>query len=260
MHFYPHNIADFNNSTRHLTRVERSVYRDAIELYYDTEQPLPGDDFAWLAKRLLCHSEEEKNALQSILGEFFVPEGECYRHERCDLEIEKYRANVSAKARAGKASAEARRQKNKGGPKKGKQQDTTSVEQVLNTRGTDEQQNNNHKPITNNQEPKERGVSRKRFTPPTAAEVVAYAVERNATNFDPHRFLDYYQAQGWKLANGRPMADWKAAVRTWLSRDSDNATNRPAGSPAETGRKLTPAERVEQARLAAAERQAGNTH
>lgn len=43
MNFYPHHIGDFNNATRHLTRVERSVYRDLIELYYDTECPLNND-------------------------------------------------------------------------------------------------------------------------------------------------------------------------------------------------------------------------
>ena len=59
MHYYSHNIADFNNATRHLTRVERSVYRDAIELYYDREQVLNGADYEALERRLLCRSDEE---------------------------------------------------------------------------------------------------------------------------------------------------------------------------------------------------------
>ena len=51
MHYYSHNIGDFNNSTRHLTRVERSLYRDLIELYYDSEQPLQSVDRAKLARK-----------------------------------------------------------------------------------------------------------------------------------------------------------------------------------------------------------------
>jgi len=43
MNYYPHHIGDFNSATRHLTRIERSVYRDLIELYYDTEAPLSRD-------------------------------------------------------------------------------------------------------------------------------------------------------------------------------------------------------------------------
>ena len=60
MHYYSHNIGDFNNSTRHLTRVERSLYRDLIELYYDTEKPLDSMSFDRLAKRVLAKTEEEQ--------------------------------------------------------------------------------------------------------------------------------------------------------------------------------------------------------
>ena len=149
MNFYPHHISDFNNATRHLTRVERSVYRDAIELYYDAESVLTSN-FERLSKRLLCVSDEEKEALKAVLDEFFELHDDGYYHERCDLEIEKYRANSSAKARAGKASAEARRKKKKARNK----QKSTGVEQVLNTAITKREQNlTNQEPITNNQEP-----------------------------------------------------------------------------------------------------------
>ena len=142
MHFYSHNIGDFNNSTRHLTRVERSLYRDLIELYYDTEQPFQSVDFNRLAKRVLAQTNEELDALAYVLEEFFHELEGTYNHIRCDIEIAKYHANTSAKAKAGIASAKARQTK--------KQQNSTGVEQVLNTDSTDEQLNNNHKPLTNN--------------------------------------------------------------------------------------------------------------
>lgn len=139
MHFYPHNIADFNNATRHLTRVERSVYRDAIEHYYDTESVLT-KDFKSLSKRLLCFTEEEKEALKTVLSEFFTETDEGYFNERCNAEILKYRANTSAKAKAGIASAAKRKQK------------LTDVQHVLNECKTDVQLTNNQELITNNQE------------------------------------------------------------------------------------------------------------
>lgn len=144
MHYYPHNIPDFNNATRHLTRVERSVYRDAIEHYYDTEQPLPGGDFDRLARLLLCSTKEEKDALQYVLSEFFdLSEGQYY-HRRCESEIEKYRLNSTAKAKAGRASAEAR--KNKSSTQL--QQNSTRVEQLLNS----VEQTKNQELRTKNQE------------------------------------------------------------------------------------------------------------
>lgn len=53
-----------------------------------------------------------------------------------------------------------------------------------------------------------------RFVPPTLEEVAAYCKERKNT-VDPERFHDYYSANGWVQGKGKPIKDWKAAVRTW---------------------------------------------
>lgn len=60
---------------------------------------------------------------------------------------------------------------------------------------------------------------RKRFTPPTVEEVRSYCQERN-NGIDPDAFVDYYTARGWKYGQGKPVEDWKAAVRTWERRES----------------------------------------
>lgn len=55
---------------------------------------------------------------------------------------------------------------------------------------------------------------RPRFIPPTVDEIKAYCTERkNAV--DAERFFDFYSANGWKQGKGKPIVDWKAAVRTW---------------------------------------------
>ena len=53
----------------------------------------------------------------------------------------------------------------------------------------------------------------KRFIKPSLDDVRAYCQERQ-NNVDAERFVDYYEANGWKVGKN-PMKDWKAAVRTW---------------------------------------------
>jgi len=151
VNYYPHHIGDFNNSTRHLTRVERSIYRDMIELYYDTEQPLLRDVKA-LCRRLLARTEEEVTAVQQVLNEFFTETEQGWFHDRCDAEIRKYHKNIEDKSAAGKASAAARaagKTAPKAAPAKDLPPNSTPVEQPLPSCST----NQNQEPRTKNQEP-----------------------------------------------------------------------------------------------------------
>lgn len=75
------------------------------------------------------------------------------------------------------------------------------------------QDSNINNKIENNKE------SRKRFSPPTVEDVKVYCTERG-NNIDPETFVDYYSARGWKYGQGKPVVDWKAAVRNWEKRDS----------------------------------------
>mgnify|MGYP003120071270 CR=1 FL=1 len=34
-------------------------------------------------------------------------------------------------------------------------------------------------------------------------------------NVDAEKFFDYYESQGWKKANGRPVVNWKRCISTW---------------------------------------------
>lgn len=140
MKHYPHHIGDFNGATRHLTRIERSVYRDLLDLYYDTEQPL-NTDVALLCRRILANSNEESTAVKQVLKEFFTSAKLGWYHDRCEAVIYSYHQNTSQKALAGKASAEAKRLR--------KQQAMagTNGQQPLKSVATKPQRNStNHKP------------------------------------------------------------------------------------------------------------------
>ena len=67
---------------------------------------------------------------------------------------------------------------------------------------------------------------RPRFVPPTIDEIRAYCTERkNAV--DAERFFDFYSANGWKQGRGKPIVDWKAAVRTWEHQNNVGQTEPP---------------------------------
>jgi uncharacterized protein YdaU (DUF1376 family) len=160
MKHYPHHIGDFDRATRHLTRIERSVYRDMLDLYYDTEQRLTLD-MAALCRRIIARCNEESTAVEQVLNEFFTKTETGWYHDRCESELEAYRANNSQRAQAGKASAESKRLKRQ----QALNGTATPVERPLNSvetngNGASTNQSTNQ-PI--NQEPV-KGESRKRST------------------------------------------------------------------------------------------------
>jgi uncharacterized protein YdaU (DUF1376 family) len=134
MFYYYKHIKDFNNATRHLTRVERSIYSDAIELYYETEAQLTLD-FDKLARVLLV-TQDERPALVDVLNDFFEKTETGYKHNRCDEEIAKFHA----KASKAKASADAR-------------WGVKDSERNANAYRTQCEGNANQQPTTNNQQP-----------------------------------------------------------------------------------------------------------
>lgn len=68
---------------------------------------------------------------------------------------------------------------------------------------------------------------RPRFVPPSLEEVKALVQERGY-HISPEAFVSYYEANGWKVGKN-PMKDWKAAVRSWESREK-KPDQKPAGS------------------------------
>ena len=82
MHFYEFNIGDFAKKTQHLTNEEELAYRRALDMYYDTENPLLTTGLATLSRRLRV----SENALKNVLDEFF-PNG---KNKHADEKIAEY--------------------------------------------------------------------------------------------------------------------------------------------------------------------------
>lgn len=79
--------------------------------------------------------------------------------------------------------------------------------------------------------------TRKRFVPPTVQDVADYCRGEGYT-VDAGRFVDYYTANGWRVGKN-PMRNWRAAVRTWASKEKPTAAS---ATPGNCGYTLAPLE------------------
>lgn len=65
---------------------------------------------------------------------------------------------------------------------------------------------------------------RKVFKKPTVTEVQEYISEK-LFSVDAEQFINHYDSNGWKVGKNS-MKDWKAAVRTWQKRESNETNTR----------------------------------
>lgn len=103
MNYYEHHLGDYAEATAHLSFVEDAAYSRMIRKYYATENPLPVEPKA--VQRLVgARTKEEKEAVDTILKEFFDLRDDGWHNARCDAEIERFKdkqekAKRSANAR-----------------------------------------------------------------------------------------------------------------------------------------------------------------
>ena len=209
MHHYPHYIKAFKAATAHLTRVQRSLYREAIDLYYDLERAWDSADFDGWAHKLQARTDEEKADLRLVQREFFPELEGTFRNERCDKEIHKYQGLIASASAAGKASAEKR-----------KNAKETGVQRPLPPRSTNQNQNQNHLSTPNGVDAAS-GSTTKRATrlPETwePSESGAAFIRKERPDLDPKitadLFRDYWAGKGGK--DGCKL-DWEATWRNWV--------------------------------------------
>lgn len=231
MRYYSHHIGDFDRATRHLTRIERSVYRDLIEMYYDTQAQIPLDLQA-VCRKIIARTNEEATAVEQVLNEFFTETPTGWYHDRCEAEIEAFLESSSQKSAAGRASAAkkaAKRQQAINGK-------STTVEQALNGCATDCQRDVNG--TQTNQEPR----TKNRTTPdgveapkrPTRKCPESFLVTDDLKTWAAENFpgVDLMQQTGafrdhtFKTA----ISDWAGAWRNWVRRSSEySGPGRSAG-------------------------------
>jgi len=125
VHYYQFNIGDYASHTRNLSLLEDLAYRKLLDEYYLHERPLNGC-ITDVARQIGMKDYQAEVAF--VLKSFFTNKEDAWINKRADREIMHYASKFDQASRAGKASAEVRR----------------------NGRSTDVQLTNNQQPITNN--------------------------------------------------------------------------------------------------------------
>jgi len=91
MNYYEHHLGDYAEATGHLTFVEDAAYSRLIRKYYSTEKPLPAEIKS--VQRLVgAQKKDEKEAVETVLKEFFELRADGWHQDRCDIEIARYQA------------------------------------------------------------------------------------------------------------------------------------------------------------------------
>jgi uncharacterized protein YdaU (DUF1376 family) len=87
MYFFKFHIGDYRQATMHLTNEEDLAYRRLLEMYYDSERPIP-TDIPWVSRRLRL----DIHSVESVLNDFFTLTENGWINHRADQEIADYYA------------------------------------------------------------------------------------------------------------------------------------------------------------------------
>jgi uncharacterized protein YdaU (DUF1376 family) len=79
---------DYARDTKHLSLAQHGAYLQLMLHYYSTRRPLP-TNVELLHHICSCTTDAEKLAVEQVVAEFFVRQGDVYRHERIETEIAK---------------------------------------------------------------------------------------------------------------------------------------------------------------------------
>jgi uncharacterized protein YdaU (DUF1376 family) len=109
VNYYPFHIGDFRSGTVHMTRLSRWIYRDMMDVYYDTEKPLPLD-FEALCDQIGVEAEDERAVVQKLLRFKFTQEVDGYHHDICKAVIVEYQQKAETARENGKAGGRPRKQ------------------------------------------------------------------------------------------------------------------------------------------------------
>ena len=230
MHYYPFHIGDFRSGTVNMSRQARWIYRDMMDIYYDTEQPLPLD-LDQLFDMLGAESGDEKSIVERHLKFKFDKSDDGYRHEICDKTIAEYHAKAVTARENGKLGGRPKHSKNKpsgfpsgSNPVPSPNPDLTGSEA-------------NQEPITNNQ----KNSSNEEFSLPQTPSQAEGAAESADEDY-PIEFEQFWQTYPRKTGKRKAFEAWRKARRKTNNTFLIAKASRYAADPnREPGYTLTPA-------------------
>jgi len=219
MHYYKRNLGDYAKKAGRLTMLQHGAYTLLIDSCYDREVfPTMEQALEWT----WASSEAEIEAVKFVLSRYFVLDKDgCYVQDRILQELLQYHKNADINKRIADEREAKRREKS-----------TNRAQPV-------DEAPPNHKPITINQEPKDKKENKRgsRLSPDFlfTGDWLAFC-KQERPDLEPvqtfEKFKDYWIAQagqkGVKL-------DWFATWRNWVRN-----TNAPKQNPADIARLTVP--------------------
>ena len=196
MNYYNFHIGDYISHTIHLSSEEDLAYRRLLDMYYDTELPIP-NNIPLVSRKLRISAE----VVKTVLDEFFELTDDGFKNFRADNEIAEYQRFIEKQKANG----------SKGGrPKKSHRKPTANP--------TQSQKKPNQEPITNNQEPiKERTRGSRLSADWVLPKEWADWAKQERPDLDlrsvGEQFRDYWSA---KAGSGSTKLDWQAPWRNWV--------------------------------------------
>lgn len=111
MNYYSFHIRDYAGSTLGLTWDGHMAYRVLLDLYYDTEAPIPLDK-AWVYQRVMARTKTQRKAVDLVLDHYFLETEDGWVNDRCERVLAEYRAKGEARAAAARSRWAERRKVN----------------------------------------------------------------------------------------------------------------------------------------------------
>lgn len=224
MNYYNFHIGDYISHTIHLSLEEDLAYRRLLDMYYDTELPIP-NNIPLVSRKLRISAE----VVKTVLDEFFELTEEGFKNFRASNEIAEYHKFIEKQKTNG----------SKGGrPKKSHRKPTANPTQTQN--------NPNQEPITNNHKPiKETAIAvcpinvqeqvwsdflalrKAKKAPMTVTALAGIKREADKANWDLNKAISECVSRGWIGFK----AEWVEAKQTYAQQAQDIArTTVPSSS------------------------------
>lgn len=196
MNFYKHHLGDYDGATAHLSWDEDMAYTRLLRAYYRREAPIPPAEVYRLARAI---TKAHKNAVDSVLREFFTQADDGFHNKRADEEITAYQAQAKTNRRIAQG-------------RKGQRTVDESPNEPLHESST--KHTPNHKPEP---EPEIRELRASRLSLETLPPEWEAFCREERPDVTPagafERFKDYWVAKPGK--DGRK-TDWFATWRNWV--------------------------------------------
>ena len=142
MNYYSFHVGDYRGATAHLSNDEDLCYRRLLDMYYDTQRPIPPETH-WVARRLRVGLD----VLEVVLRDFFVSKEDGWHNAKADNVIAEYVAQAEKNRANGK----------KGGRPSGNkatQENPVGFQLVTTGLPVETTSEGNQEPIIKNQEPR----------------------------------------------------------------------------------------------------------